>query len=302
VTFRRDGSTAPAAERPGPHVATLGDVLPLSRRSLFAGAGALALAACSSGSKSSKPLTLVSRFPNEPLLVPGTPRVAVSVVLDGTIQADGPATLAGRVLDSSGAKVLDVSAARRNTGTNTAYWAFRPALANPGIYTLRVDGDDGAGQSFQISDPNDVTMPHTGGILAPFDTPTVADHRGVEPYCSLTPSPCPLHDITLAQALQAGQPLVYMVGTPAHCQTGACAPALELLVAAHQRVGAAVTMVHADVYSNNAGTTLAPAVNALGISYEPVLYLCAADGTIVDHLDGIWDQTELDESLAKLTA
>ena len=49
-------------------------------------------------------------------------------------------------------------------------------------------------------------------------------------------------------------------------------------------------------------TTLAPAVNALGISYEPVLYLCHPDGTIVDHLDGIWDQTELDESLAQLTA
>ena len=77
----------------------------------------------------------------------------------------------------------------------------------------------------------------SGRRCPPFDTPTVDDHRGVEPYCSLTPDPCPLHDITLTQALQAGKPLVFMVGTPAHCQTGACAPALEFLVAARQRVG-----------------------------------------------------------------
>jgi hypothetical protein len=291
----------------------------LTRRSLLVGAGAVALAACGSSSKTkgtsatqaagtpspvtaaSGPMTLVARFPNDALLVPGTPRVAVSIAVGGTIQAGGPATMQGRILDQSGAKLADVNAKLRNTGTTTAYWAFRPQLDTPGFYTLRVDGDDGSGQAFQIADPATVTMPHTGGVLPPFDTPTVADHRGVEPYCSLTPQPCPLHDITLTDALKRGKPVVYMVGTPAHCQTGACAPALELLVGAHQRLGDKVAMVHADVYADNAGTKLAPAVDALGLSYEPVVYLCKPDGTIVDHLDGVWDATELDESLAALT-
>ena len=152
----------------------------------------------------------------EPLLVPGTPRLAVSVVQDGIIQASGPDALHGHILDQGGTKVVDVDAVRRNTGTTTAYWAFRPQLAAAGFYTLRVDGDDGAGQAFQIADPAQVQMPHTGAALPPFDTPTVGDHRGVEPYCSLTPNPCPLHDVTLTDALRSGKPVAYMVGTPAH--------------------------------------------------------------------------------------
>jgi len=129
--------------------------------------------------------------------------------------------------------------------------------------------------------------------MPPFDTPTVDNHRGVEPYCSLTPNPCPLHDVTLTQALASGKPVVYMVGTPAHCQTGTCAPGLLALVDEHTRLGDKVLMVHADVYADNAGTTVAPAVDALKVGYEPIIYFCDAKGVVVDRLDGVWDTTEL---------
>ena len=78
--------------------------------------------------------------------------------------------------------------------------------------------------------------------------------------------------------MASGKPVAYMVGTPAHCQTGTCAPALEFLVKSHARVGDKIVMVHADVYSDDAATTVAPAVAALGLEYEPVLYL-VKDGT-----------------------
>ena len=41
---------------------------------------------------------------------------------------------------------------------------------------------------------------------------------------------------------------------------------------------------------------MAPAVAALGLEYEPVLYL-AKDGVVDDRIDVIWDQSELDERL-----
>ena len=93
-----------------------------------------------------------------------------------------------------------------------------------------------------------------------------------------------------------------MVGTPAHCQTGTCAPGLEFLIAEHARVGDKIVMVHADVYSDNAATTVAPAVAALGLDYEPVLYLVGPDGIVRDRIDVVWDQTELDERLAAFMA
>jgi hypothetical protein len=57
-----------------------------------------------------------------------------------------------------------------------------------------------------------------------------------------------------------------------------------------------MVVVHADVYSDDAATTVAPAVSAYGLEYEPVLYL-SKDGKVNDRIDVIWDQSELDERL-----
>jgi hypothetical protein len=93
-----------------------------------------------------------------------------------------------------------------------------------------------------------------------------------------------------------------MVGTPAHCSTGTCAPGLEFLVVEHERVGNGIAMVHADVYADDAATVVAPAVEALKVEYEPIIYFCTADGVIVDRLDGIWDASELTERIDSLLA
>ena len=57
----------------------------------------------------------------------------------------------------------------------------------------------------RCSTPAEVKSPLTGKPLPPFDTPTVDNHRGVEPYCTLTPNPCPLHDDDAHRCAQDGQ-------------------------------------------------------------------------------------------------
>ena len=79
-------------------------------------------------------------------------------------------------------------------------------------------------------DPADVAIPQVGAPLPPFDTPTVEDGRGVNPICTREPA-CPLHDVsTQSSALSAGQPVAYLIGTPAYCQTAVCGPVLDLLL------------------------------------------------------------------------
>ena len=283
----------------------------MSRRHLLAGAGALfVLASCgddsSSGSNNNaggtEPdpgtagFTIAQRYPSN-TFVPGNIRLPVSIADKSSLLATGPAVLNGRVLDASGKQIATVSAPIRSKDMVIPYWAFNVAVDTPGTYTLRLDGDDGFGAAFNVSSPDQVTVPYIGSKLPPFDTPTVDDHRGVEPYCTLTPNPCPLHDITLTQALASGKPVGYMIGTPAHCQTGTCAPALEVLVKSHEQLGDRIVMVHADVYTDSTATTVAPAVAALGLEYEPVLYLTGPDGIVKDRVDVIWDQSELDERL-----
>lgn len=245
---------------------------------------------------------VVQRFPNHPLFTPGDVRLPVSLADTAGNLADGPATLTGWIEDFDGNRVADIVAVRRGDGIVVPYWEVRANLPEALVYTMRFEGDDGYGATFELYDEGDVASPLTGAKLPPFDTPTVDDHRGVEPYCSLTPEPCPLHAITLTDALATGTPVAYMVGTPAHCTTGTCAPGLEFLVAVHARVGDSIAMVHADIYADDAATTVAPAVIALNVEYEPIIYFCDADGVIVDRLDGIWDASELTERIDLLLA
>jgi len=247
---------------------------------------------------------LVQRFPSEPLLTPGDVRLPISLADDTQILDNGPATLTGWVEtdDDARTRVVDVTGIRRKDGIPTPYWEVRATLPAKGSYALRLAGDDGYGASFTVYSPADVISPLTGDLLPPFDTPTPDDHRGVEPYCTLSPDPCPLHEMTLTEALALGKPLAYMVGTPAHCSTGTCTPGLQFLMKEHERVGDKLVMVHADVYADAAATEVAPAVNALGVQYEPIIYFCTADGTIVDRLDAIWDASELTERVDVLLA
>jgi hypothetical protein len=294
-----------------------------SRRQVITAAGSVVLlAACgdngetsgsdtSGGTSGGDPIDapeggwiLVQRFPTEPLMVPGEVRLPVSLADDTRMLDNGPATLAGWVEtdDDARTRIADVTGIRRHTGISTPYWEMRATIPEAGSYALRVEGDDGFGASFTVFSPADVISPMTGDELPPFETPTVDDHRGVDPYCSLTPDPCPFHEVTLTEALALGKPLAYMVGTPAHCQTGTCAPGLQFLMAEQARVGDKIVVVHADVYADNAATTVAPAVDALGVQYEPIIYFCTADGTIVDRLDAIWDASELTERIDALLA
>jgi hypothetical protein len=245
---------------------------------------------------------VVQRFPSSPLFTPGAVRLPVSLSDGQNLLSTGPASLPGWIETIDGERVTDITAMFRNAGIEVPYYEIRADLPKAGIHVLRFADDDGNGATFEVVDAAKVVSPVTGTPLPPFDTPTVDDHRGVEPFCSLTPEPCPLHAVTLTDALKAGTPVAYMVGTPAHCQTGTCAPGLQFLVAEHERLGDAVVMVHADVYADDAATTLAPAVAALGVDYEPIIYFCDATGTVVDRLDGVWDSAELRERLDLLTA
>jgi hypothetical protein len=284
----------------------------MSRRSfLAAGAGALVLAACGGGgsgggaaNQSDDAATALAARYEDGYFVPGTQRVAVSLGNKNGLMSDGvPNALDATVLDAKGAVVVpSAEAASHAAGTPLPYFPFALSIATPGVYTLsaKVGGRD-LTSSFSVVDPSSVKIPKVGDKLPPFDTPTTADGRGVNPICTQQP-PCPLHDVTLTQALQSGKPVAYLIGTPAFCQTGVCAPILGNVVTAHGRLGDKVAMVHAEVYTDNTATTTTPAVQAYNMSFEPCLWIADATGTVVERLDFVFDQGEIDAALAKVAS
>jgi hypothetical protein len=286
----------------------------LSRRSfLAAGAGALVLAACGGGGSKSggsrsgggdeDATALVSRY-EDGYFVPGAQRVAVSLGnANGLVSEGVPVSLDAKVVDAKGTVVVpSVQAASHAAGTPVPFFPFALTIATPGIYTLsaKVGGKE-LPSSFSVVDPSQVKIPKPGDKLPPFDTPTTADGKGVNPICTHQP-PCALHEVSLSQALQAGTPVAYLIGTPAFCQTGVCAPILDNLLAAHIRLGDKVTMVHAEVYTDNTATTTTPAVQAYNMTFEPCLWITDASGTVVERLDFVFDQSEIDAALAKVAS
>ena len=215
---------------------------------------------------------------------------------DGIPLTDGPASLAFTVTDAAGKVVAEGEAARHGDGIPRPYYPVELNLPTAGIYNLA--GRTALGPveaALSLVAPGAVRLPGTGDRMPAFDTPTVSDARGVDPLCTRE-QPCPFHGRTLTEALATGRPVAYLVGTPAHCQTGICGPVLDLLVAEAERFGGIV--VHAEVFSDPAGRKVAPAVSALGLDFEPVLFVIGADGAVRHRLDVIYDATELRTALA----
>lgn len=233
------------------------------------------------------------------MLVPGTVRLPISLQDGDKPVLDGPPSLAGRIIDANGAVIADgLTAARRGTGLPVPYWSFVAKIPFAGIYTLLVDGAAPEGLALQILEPSQVLVPQVGASLPPLQTPTDAEHRGVEPICTREPA-CPLHSISLSEALGMEKPVAYLVGTPAYCQVGVCGPVLEMMLEARGKLGDTITMVHAEVYTDETLKVTTPAVTEYQLDYEPVLFITDKNGTIVERLDAVWDREEMDAAISK---
>jgi len=144
--------------------------------------------------------------------------------------------------------------------------------------------------------------------MIPVDTPTPTDARGVDPVCTQDP-PCPLHDVTLTEALTMGKPVAFLISTPAFCQTGICGPVLDLLVA--EAEGRDIVALHAEVWKNAAEldgdlsqATPTEALDAYGMTaagFEPALFIGDSQGNLADRLDLIYDSSELRDGLDQVS-
>jgi hypothetical protein len=273
--------------------------------SLLAGCSGESTATTSESVATLGDIQIVQRFPQ--VLVPGNVRLPISLantqgLLTTESGVDLPSTLTAKLIDADTQEVVaeSLSADRHDTGLTIPYWPFRVDIDKPGIYTLLVDGGPAEGAAVQVLNATEVLIPLVGSQLPGFDTPTLDNHRGVEPLCTRTPEPCLFHNITLNEALALNKPIAYLVGTPAHCSTGTCSPALEALVTVKKSIGDAMTFLHAEIYTDDKAATVAPAVVALKMEYEPAIYITDATGKIIDRLDAVFDADEINAVLATL--
>lgn len=128
----------------------------------------------------------------------------------------------------------------------------------------------------------------------------MTDQHGVELLCTATPR-CPLHDVTLRDALTIGQPVAFLIATPRFCQVAICGPVLDVVLK-QTAAFPTVKFLHSEVYPSEAAAQpgeqqTVEAIGAYGLTFEPCLFIARADGTIASRLDTIFDETEMHEAL-----
>ncbi|MCU1485179.1 MAG: hypothetical protein JWN67_1925 [Actinomycetia bacterium] len=293
---------------------------PLSRRQVLLGAtGTVLLAACAkkesgddagSGSSTSSTLPGASSgglvlFKAFQLKQPVGVDLRLPLALadsEGSFDVDLPRTISVRLRGPDGTVGAPMAIDRHDQDLPRGYFPLRTKFDAQGRWTIVAE----AGKT-QVETTVDVAaaselpaIPAPGDPLPKIPTPTRKDHQGVNPICTATPA-CPFHSVSLDDAIGAGNPIVLLVSTPAYCQVAICGPVLDLLVKRQAHFEqAGLTVIHAEVYVDRQAQQTSPTVDALGLDFEPSLFLAAPDGTVTDRLDSIFDGNELDEALARL--
>jgi hypothetical protein len=226
----------------------------------------------------------------------------------GTLVKDAPDSLTFDVLsveDGDAVVAEGLVVERHDSGLERAYFPLVFTPAAPGYYTAVTTLDGAEVQaSFQIVAEDAIVIPRPGQPFPVVATPTTEDARGVDPICTRDPQ-CPFHQVDLSTAVGSG-PVAVLVSTPAFCQTAICGPVLDIFEAASAD-RADITFIHVEVFASaeeveEAGpeASLAPAVEAWELPFEPCLFLVAADGTLQRRLDVIYDEVELADGLDEL--
>ena len=127
---------------------------------------------------------------------------------------------------------------------------------------------------------------------------TLADVDDVTEIDSSFPSRPHMHEITVADALTAGKPILVAFATPAFCESRTCGPVMDTVMdPLYERYAADAVFIHIEPFRLKElrdGIDRIPveATGEWGLQTEPWLFVIDAQGRIVGKFEGI---TALDE-------
>jgi hypothetical protein len=221
----------------------------------------------------------------------------------GDLDVDLPATIQVQLTPPAGAAPLaPVTLRRHQDGVPRGYYPLVTTFDAPGTWTIAGTANgDALSITVEAKPPGDLpAVPNAGDPLPRIPSPTVGDEKGVHPICTRDPA-CPFHTTSLDDAIASGKPIVLLVSTPAFCQTAICGPVLELVVDREDQLrSAGAIVIHAEVYVDDKAKVVSPVVDALGMTYEPSLFLASGGGIVRTRLDYTFDRGELGAALDDL--
>jgi hypothetical protein len=148
----------------------------------------------------------------------------------------------------------------------------------------------------------DTPDPGIGEPLPRSVTLTLSDVDDIsEIDSSIEPVPG-MHELTVAQALESGKPVLVAIATPAFCQSRFCGPMVEeVVVPLYERFNEVATFVHVepfDLAEARAGRLAPiPMLAEWGLRTEPWIFVADRDGNVVAKFEGIASLDEVEAAL-----
>ncbi len=298
---------------------------------------ALLIAACGGSGDSWSARAVADSVADSPvaLVLPGSPpgagpsRLAFALFdRDGALISDASAHLRLYALDGDSGTLMSehdlVAVSLPNEGTvhvhgdgsthihdgpSTTLFVASADFDRPGEWgaelSVSVEGETVEGLRLRF-----IVMEHSSepmiGDPAPRSTQlTLRDVDAIEQIDSSTPPLPALHELTVAEALDTGRPLVIAFATPAFCQTRFCGPVIDAVVRPlHRRYGEQVEFLHIepfDIAEARAGRLVVlPVMAEWGLITEPWVFVIDRSGRVAAKFEGITSVEEVEAALTPL--
>jgi len=130
-----------------------------------------------------------------------------------------------------------------------------------------------------------------------------------EELSSAVPIDPELYGLSIAEAIETGQPLVVAFATPAFCQSRTCGPQLHVIEHLKERYREQVNFIHVEVYDKPQEATRdlrsarpSPTVTEWRLPSEPWVFVVDGQGSIAARFEGFTTVDELEPELRQVLA
>jgi len=150
----------------------------------------------------------------------------------------------------------------------------------------------------------DAIAPAIGQRMPASDNPTIHDM----PFSALSSRAVErdeLHNLSVAQALGAGEPFVVLISSPQFCVSAMCGPVADTMASAHASLDGEVEFIHIEPWDLTAAReegqlVAAPIMAEWGLVTEPWTFVVGADGRVIRRYEGLVAKDEIVGALEAL--
>ncbi len=133
-------------------------------------------------------------------------------------------------------------------------------------------------------------------------TPVATSPGALAKICTREPV-CPMHYISLDEAVRSGRPTVLSFATPLLCTSRMCGPVVDEQILAFEKLKSKANFIHLEIYPERDTNKPAPLYRAWDLPSEPWMFVLDRAGVIRARLgDGPTVASEIEAAVRPLMA